>query len=34
MVYAERPDWIMNWEATGLLAFEDKNGDGENQLLR
>jgi len=29
MVYAERPDWVKNWEATGLLAFEDKNGDGE-----
>jgi cation/acetate symporter len=28
MVYAERPDWIRNWEATDLLAFEDKNGDG------
>ncbi len=29
MDYAERPDWIRNWEATGLLAFEDKNGDGK-----
>jgi cation/acetate symporter len=29
MVYEERPDWVRNWEATGLLAFEDKNGDGE-----
>jgi cation/acetate symporter len=29
MVYEERPDWVKNWEATGLLAFEDKNGDGE-----
>ena len=28
MVYEERPNWIRNWEATGLLAFEDKNGDG------
>jgi cation/acetate symporter len=28
MVYDERPDWIRNWEATGLLAFEDKDGDG------
>ena len=28
MVYDERPDWIKNWEKTGLLAFEDKNGDG------
>ncbi len=31
MVYDERPDWIKNWEATGLLAFEDKNGDGRIQ---
>ena len=29
MVYAERPTWIRKWEETGLLAFEDKNGDGE-----
>ncbi len=28
LVYEERPNWIKNWEATGLLAFEDKNGDG------
>jgi cation/acetate symporter len=32
MVYAERPDWIRNWEATDLLAFEDKNGDGGGAL--
>jgi len=31
MVYDERPDWIKNWEATGLLAFEDKNNDGKIQ---
>ena len=31
MVYDERPDWIRNWETTGLLAFEDKNGDGRIQ---
>jgi cation/acetate symporter len=31
MVYEERPDWVRNWEATGLLAFEDKNGDGRIQ---
>ena len=28
MVYDDRPDWIRNWEKTGLLAFEDKNDDG------
>ncbi|WP_417820556.1 sodium:solute symporter family protein [Terasakiella sp.] len=31
LVYAERPDWFKNWEATGLLKFEDKNGDGKIQ---
>ncbi len=31
MVYEERPTWISNWETTGLLAFEDKNGDGRIQ---
>jgi cation/acetate symporter len=31
LVYAERPDWFKNWETTGLLAFEDKNGDGRVQ---
>ncbi len=30
--YAERPDWIKNWEQTGLIKFEDKNGDGRIQL--
>jgi cation/acetate symporter len=28
MVYDERPQWFKNWEKTGLLQFEDKNGDG------
>jgi cation/acetate symporter len=27
--YASRPDWMKNWEKTGLLTFEDKNGDGK-----
>jgi cation/acetate symporter len=26
--YADRPNWFKKWEKTGLLAFEDKNGDG------
>ncbi|MCB1123265.1 MAG: VC_2705 family sodium/solute symporter, partial [Verrucomicrobiae bacterium] len=26
--YAEAPSWFKNWEATGLITFEDKNGDG------
>jgi cation/acetate symporter len=29
--YDERPDWFRNWEKTGLLKFEDKNGDGRIQ---
>ena len=29
--YAQRPDWFKRWESTGLLAFEDKNGDGRIQ---
>ena len=29
--YAQRPQWFKNWEATGLLKFEDKNGDGRIQ---
>ncbi|MCP5142875.1 MAG: cation acetate symporter [Gammaproteobacteria bacterium] len=31
LVYDERPNWFKNWEKTGLLAFEDKNGDGRIQ---
>ena len=27
----KRPDWFRNWEKTGLLAIEDKNGDGRIQ---
>jgi len=29
--YAQRPDWMKRWEKTGLLKFEDKNGDGRIQ---
>ena len=29
--YDERPAWFKNWEKTGLLKFEDKNGDGRIQ---
>lgn len=31
IAYDERPDWMENWERTGLLAFEDKNQDGRIQ---
>jgi cation/acetate symporter len=29
--YEKRPEWFKNWEKTGLLTFEDKNGDGRIQ---
>ena len=29
LIYADRPTWVKKWEATGLLEFTDKNGDGE-----
>ncbi|GAA6138401.1 cation acetate symporter [Arenicella sp. 4NH20-0111] len=28
LAYDERPQWFKNWEKTGLLKYEDKNGDG------
>ncbi len=31
LAYAERPDWFRTWEATGLLEFNDLNGDGRIQ---
>ncbi len=31
LVYEERPQWFKTWEKTGLLKFEDKNGDGRIQ---
>lgn len=32
ILYEERPDWMRNWEATGLLQFNDLNGDGRIQF--
>jgi len=29
--YEARPEWFKNWETTGLLTYEDKNGDGRIQ---
>ena len=29
--YAERPQWFKDWEKTGLLQYQDKNGDGKVQ---
>lgn len=31
--YAEMPEWFTKWESTGLVAFEDRNGDGRIQYL-
>jgi len=31
LVYQERPEWFQRWEQTGLLKFDDKNGDGRIQ---
>ena len=31
--YSEVPDWFKNWEQTGLIEFEDKNGDGRIQYV-
>ena len=30
--YTDRPDWMMRWEKTGLVEFEDKNNDGRIQF--
>ncbi|MBW3553464.1 MAG: cation acetate symporter [Gemmatimonadetes bacterium] len=30
--YSEVPEWFTNWEATGLLSFQDLNGDSRIQL--
>lgn len=31
--YTEVPEWFSNWEKTGLIAFDDKNGDGKIQYV-
>jgi cation/acetate symporter len=31
--YEQRPQWFKDWEKTGLLKFEDKNGDGKIQYV-
>ena len=33
LAYDDRPQWFKNWETTGLLKFEDKNGDGKIQYV-
>ncbi len=31
ILYEERPNWVREWEVTGLIKFEDKNNDGRIQ---
>jgi len=31
LAYDERPEWFETWEQTGLVQFDDKNGDGRIQ---
>ncbi len=31
--YTEVPGWFKNWEQTGLIKFEDRNGDGRIQYV-
>ncbi len=31
--YATVPEWFKNWETTGLIEFNDKNGDGKIQYI-
>jgi cation/acetate symporter len=31
--YASVPTWFKNWESTGLITYEDKNGDGRIQYV-
>jgi cation/acetate symporter len=32
LAYDARPDWVKNWERTGLIKFDDKNADGRIQF--
>jgi cation/acetate symporter len=32
LLYDKRPEWMKRWEKTGLLKWEDKNGDGRIQF--
>lgn len=31
--YADMPEWFSKWEITGLISFDDKNGDGKIQYV-
>ena len=30
----ELPEWVVNWQKTGLISIEDKNGDGKVQYVK
>lgn len=32
LAYEERPEWVKTWEQTGLIQWQDKNGDGRIQM--
>lgn len=32
--YVQMPEWFKKWEATKLIKFEDKNGDGKIQFVK
>ncbi|MAD29141.1 MAG: cation acetate symporter [Woeseiaceae bacterium] len=32
LLYASRPEWMIRWQQTGLVEFEDKNNDGRIQF--
>ena len=32
LLYENRPDWMIRWQQTGLVEFEDKNNDGRIQF--
>ena len=31
--YSEMPEWFTTWESTGLISFDDRNGDGVVQFV-
>ncbi|WP_458525555.1 sodium:solute symporter family protein [Onishia taeanensis] len=32
ILYADRPEWVKTWQETGLITFDDKNGDDRIQV--
>jgi len=33
LIFEDRPEWMKRWERTGLLRWDDKNGDGRIQYM-